>query len=231
MLFRSLEKNGYEVHLTEVDFAGSVEKRSQQLAEQVRKIAGAVKVDIIAHSMGGLDARHMIVDIPGMADKVASLTTIGTPHLGSPVADAVAAGDPGAIKLLKPIFDLTGIRDLTTESCEKFNARAKLSEGNNAVVYRAYAASEEAGKMVPPLAQLSALFFTTPNDGAVSVKSQLWKSSLPASDGIGKPVGQLDFGVPADHLNELGWWDPLESSGWELIFGAPAAAQIGRAHV
>ena len=40
---------------------------------------------LIAHSMGGLDARHMIVR-EGMAERVASLTTVGTPHNGTPVA-------------------------------------------------------------------------------------------------------------------------------------------------
>jgi triacylglycerol esterase/lipase EstA (alpha/beta hydrolase family) len=40
-------------------------------------------VHIIAHSMGGLDARHLIVDIVTMADKVGTLATIGTPHLGT----------------------------------------------------------------------------------------------------------------------------------------------------
>ena len=71
------------------DFAGPVELRSGQLKLRVEEAltqTGAPKVHIIAHSMGGLDARHMIVDL-GMADKVASLTTIGTPHRGTILAD------------------------------------------------------------------------------------------------------------------------------------------------
>jgi len=37
------------------------------------------KVHLFAHSMGGLDARHMITHL-GMANRVRTLTTIGTPH-------------------------------------------------------------------------------------------------------------------------------------------------------
>lgn len=46
------------------------------------------KVNIIAHSMGGLDARYMISALGG-ANRVASLTTISTPHTGSKVANFV----------------------------------------------------------------------------------------------------------------------------------------------
>ena len=65
--------------------------RSGQLKQRVEEAlvqTGASKVHIIAHSMGGLDSRRMIVDL-GMADKVASLTTIGTPHRGTILADHV----------------------------------------------------------------------------------------------------------------------------------------------
>jgi triacylglycerol lipase len=39
--------------------------------------------------MGGMDARHAITNVPGVSARVATLVTIGTPHRGSPVADAV----------------------------------------------------------------------------------------------------------------------------------------------
>lgn len=84
-----LEANGFEVYHTSVEFAGRVDIRARQLSDQVNRIldrTGSPKVHIIAHSMGGLDARHMIVD-PDMADKVATLATIGTPHMGTTFAD------------------------------------------------------------------------------------------------------------------------------------------------
>jgi triacylglycerol lipase len=43
-------------------------------------------VNLIAHSMGGLDSRFAITSL-GYGDRVASLTTISTPHRGSRMAD------------------------------------------------------------------------------------------------------------------------------------------------
>ncbi len=52
------------------------------------------KVHLIAHSQGGVDSRILITDL-GYADRVASLTTISTPHRGTAVADLadVAPGE------------------------------------------------------------------------------------------------------------------------------------------
>src|SRR2546425_751515 len=56
-----LVKNDFEVLETSVGFASSVEIRSQQLSAQITKFLetnDSEQVHIIAHSMGGLDARH-----------------------------------------------------------------------------------------------------------------------------------------------------------------------------
>ncbi len=213
-----LEKNGLEVHHTNVSFAGSVDLRAQQLADQINQILDGKplgKVHIIAHSMGGLDARHMIVDIEGMAEKVASLTTIGTPHSGTSLADfGISEGGRRIIEILKPIINLEGFEDLTTESCRNFNRRAMNSEASNAVVYRTYASSEERDLVFLPL-QASWFLINHnegENDGLVSVKSQQWDERLIGSDGRQKTIEQFRFPIPADHLNEVGWWDLQETN-------------------
>src|SRR6267378_868339 len=69
---RHLEKQGFNVFDPNQSFAGSVDLRAEQLRERINEIVsttGSSKVNIIAHSMGGLDARHMIVD-KGMAESV-----------------------------------------------------------------------------------------------------------------------------------------------------------------
>ncbi|HLL77301.1 MAG TPA: alpha/beta fold hydrolase [Pyrinomonadaceae bacterium] len=86
-----LEAHGFEVFHADQDFAGPVALRAEQLRDRVGEVietTGAARLHIIAHSMGGLDARHMIVD-EGMSGRVASLTTIGTPHPGMVLADHV----------------------------------------------------------------------------------------------------------------------------------------------
>lgn len=68
---------------------GSIRERSVSLQQQIAATFRNERVHIIAHSMGGLDARHL-VSPNGLnrSDLVASLTTVSTPHRGSPAADA-----------------------------------------------------------------------------------------------------------------------------------------------
>ena len=213
-----LESNGFVVSHPNQAFSGSVDLRAEQLAARVNELIGntqAPKVHIIAHSMGGLDARHMIVD-KGMADRVATLTTIGTPHHGSPVADKLT-GLRGALllKMLEDVFhlDLDGVADLTRTRCELFNRRAEDSEARNSVVYQTYSAAENLSNVFAPLVPgwIIVRDAEGKNDGLVSVQSQRWVRELVASDGRRKPIVQNEFPFPADHLNEVGWWDPEES--------------------
>ncbi|HEY0405798.1 MAG TPA: alpha/beta fold hydrolase [Pyrinomonadaceae bacterium] len=205
----------FNVFRTNQDFAGSVELRAEQLRDRINEITtstGASKVHIIAHSMGGLDARHMIVD-KGMADKVASLTTIGAPHLGTILADHVINhGGVFLIEGLSRVIDLDGFADLTVAACQQFNSRAEDEEARNGVLYQTYASFEQLNQVFAPLIP-SWLFIRDHegrNDGLVPFKSQQWKSELVAHDGSRKTVLQREFPLPADHLNQVGWWDPQE---------------------
>ena len=125
------------------------------------------KFHLIAHSMGGLDCRYLIASLarrgayesePQLARKrIASLTTIGSPHRGSPIADMVldvidvpltfrsgAEELRGAWtwnKISQRIgaavgVDVTGISNLSTESMVGFNERVRDVDG---VCYQSYA--------------------------------------------------------------------------------------------
>lgn len=54
------------------------------------------KVHLIAHSQGGLDSRYLISTL-GYGDRVATLTTISTPHRGTPMADVAEVAPDGAM--------------------------------------------------------------------------------------------------------------------------------------
>ena len=61
-----------------------VAQSGEELARRLREVlreTGAEKVNIIAHSKGGLDSRWAITRL-GLAPQVASLTTVNTPHRG-----------------------------------------------------------------------------------------------------------------------------------------------------
>ncbi len=203
-----------EVFNTNVNFAGAVELRAEQLKNKVEEVlrqTGTSKVHVIAHSMGGLDARLMIVDL-NMAEQVASLTTIGTPHLGTVLADhVISQGGNLWIDFLDKALklNLEGFNDLTTAACEAFNRRAENDEAKNAVVYQTYSSFERGTDVFLPL--LPSWFFIQNNDGRndglVSARSQQWKSELVAADGTRKQIARREFPLPADHLNQVGWWD------------------------
>ncbi|MCQ5134484.1 esterase/lipase family protein, partial [Coprococcus eutactus] len=64
--------------------AASVAESGHYIADRIKQIiqeTGCGKVNLIAHSKGGLDSRYAI-SMLGMAPYVASLTTINTPHRG-----------------------------------------------------------------------------------------------------------------------------------------------------
>jgi triacylglycerol lipase len=93
----ALRADGNVVYAAHVSPYKSVPERAKELASEVdhaialcRQHAGcdASKVHIIAHSMGGLDSRYLISKL-GYGDRVASLTTISTPHRGSRIADVL----------------------------------------------------------------------------------------------------------------------------------------------
>ena len=228
-----LNQNGFpSVSNPNVEFAGSVRDRAAELKTHVEGVLdqnGADKVHIIAHSMGGLDARLMIVEL-GMAEKVASLTTIGTPHYGSPVADRLVGFGGG--KLLKTLqekalkLDINGVRSLSSEVCREFDEAARNAEAKNGVFYQVYSSYEALEEMFSPLLVTSVIVRAVEgrNDGLVSVTSQMWKSEIIADDGTRKQVPQHEFPFRADHLNQCGWWDaeetPLFSFGENWIEAA-----------
>lgn len=88
---RELEKEGYKVYIADTDGFGSIENNAEQLKKftlRVMEECDARKVNIIAHSKGGLDSKYMITHL-GMEDHVASLTTLCTPHKGSIIASKI----------------------------------------------------------------------------------------------------------------------------------------------
>ena len=73
--------------------------------------------------MGGLDSRYLISRL-GMAERVLSLTTLGTPHRGTPLADqGIKIFGRVIDELARHGIDLRGFLDLTTAACAEFNAQ------------------------------------------------------------------------------------------------------------
>ncbi len=88
---KELRLAGYKVYTAKIDGFGTLENNASQLKshiEQILKIEKTDKINIIAHSKGGLDSKYMIENMD-METRVASLTTLCTPHRGSKIADKI----------------------------------------------------------------------------------------------------------------------------------------------
>ncbi len=131
-----LIRNGAAVYYGKQQSANLVSVSAGEIAEQIKSIiaeTGAPKVNIIAHSKGGLDSRYAISKL-GMDRYVATLTTINTPHFGCEWVDNVLAKAPQSLKdfcdrrynrLFSRLGDrdphfLLGVGELTKASCERF---------------------------------------------------------------------------------------------------------------
>ncbi len=208
-----LIRRGFTVFNANLPWAKPIEHRAERLKRiiiHVLQVTGARKVHLIAHSMGGLDARHMMFndrERDRIHEKIASLTTISTPHEGSPQADLILKRARRSLHL----FGHAGrgpkvLEDLGTHACGVYNHRRDVMEFEafceRKILFQTYA-----GRHAPPGISL---FFRRShrliyglegeNDGLVSVKSAKWR------DRYFRKV--LDA---TDHLNEIGWLGPIQA--------------------
>jgi triacylglycerol lipase len=83
----NLRSDGADVYTTQVPALDSTIARGEALLPQIASIAAVHgKVNLVGHSHGGPTARYIARVRP---DQVASVTTVGSPHKGSPVADLI----------------------------------------------------------------------------------------------------------------------------------------------
>src|SRR5713226_7721880 len=183
-----LESMGVKVYSPRVPMAAAVATRAERLAELIRALPDE-RVNIVAHSMGGLDARYAIARL-GLADRVASLTTIGTPHLGTPLADLGHIFLAGFRLLFRRLVDLEAFHDLTGARMASFNCEILDAPQ---VAYASVVGCEDRAAM-NPLLWASHLYLSERaglNDGVVPVSSQRW--------------GEVVREIRADHWAQVGW--------------------------
>ena len=185
-----LEKNGAVCYYGNHNSAAAVKDSAVELRERIREIVektGCERVNIIAHSKGGLDSRCAI-SLEGMGPYVASLTTINTPHRGCEFADFLLSKIPkaqqqmvartynaAAAKLgdVDPDF-LAAVYDLTHAKCMERNEQVQDSP---LVYYQSFGS-----KLTKAVSGRFPLNFTHPlvkyfdgaNDGLVGEASFPW---------------------------------------------------------
>ena len=188
---KELETNGAVIFYGGHNSASAVKDSGRELEVKIKQVlqeTGCEKVNIIAHSKGGLDSRALIAANPSL---VASLTTINTPHRGCEFADyffhklpeaqkqALAARyNALATKLgdVNPDF-IAAVYDLTSTACAKFNEEVK---DHPDVMYQSYGSvlrKARSGKFPLNLTYNMVRHFDGENDGLVGIDSFPWGES------------------------------------------------------
>ena len=191
-----LIKNGATIFYGGQESAGNVPSCALQIKKAIVKVieaTGAEKVNIIAHSKGGLDSRYCITML-GMAPYVASLTTINTPHRGCEFAEylmnkapenlkntVAAAYNKGAKALgdTNPDF-ISAVTDLTKDGVARLNAEMAPMQSQFDGIYTQSFGSKlnhaTSGKFPLNMSYYFVKHFDGFNDGLVGEESFQWGS-------------------------------------------------------
>ncbi|MFT5874855.1 MAG: triacylglycerol lipase [Clostridium sp.] len=148
---KALTTEGADIYYGYQDCWGTIEYNASIIKNNILDVilkTGSEKVNLIAHSKGGLEARFMICEL-GMEQYIASLTTISTPHHSSKTIDKFYNYPTFLYKLIAFFVNLyfkilgdkspdfyTASRQFSTYFCEKFNTKITNSEY---IYYQSYA--------------------------------------------------------------------------------------------
>lgn len=191
-----LKKNGAVIYYGGQQSALSIEDSSKELAKKIEEIVastGCGKLNIIAHSKGGLDSRYAITHL-GCAKYVATLTTINTPHRGCIFAEALLNTVKPRIKnFIEKLYNETyyalgddspdfmaAVTDLTNSRCEEFN---KNTPDSSEVVYRSVSSKAKdfrSGRFPLNVSYPVVKKYDGDNDGLVALESAKWGESFKA---------------------------------------------------
>lgn len=187
---KQLAQNGATIFYGEHQSALSIADSAEELAARITSIVekeGCGKVNIIAHSKGGLDCRYAIAHC-GIAPYVASLTTINTPHQGcgfaeyllekvpQNVCDRIAATYNHAATVMgdtTPDF-MAAVKDLTAARCQEIMRELYLPADIYTQSVGSMLKGSTSGKFPLNFSQPLVKYFDGPNDGLVAATSFQW---------------------------------------------------------
>ncbi|ORZ28891.1 Alpha/Beta hydrolase protein [Lobosporangium transversale] len=199
----ALTEIGCVVHTAKVPPFAAIEKRAAELTKYLeRTVPQGSEVNMIGHSMGGLDCRYLISQLKSRHFKVKSLTTLGTPHRGSSFADYIMYDLVGRNRL-EAFWTVLGAVGLERGAAENLTVEYLQNEFNPKtpddpdVAYFSYGASFNPGLFSRFRFSWKVLMDREgPNDGLVSVQSAKW----------GKYIKTIPN---ADHMDLMNWVNAL----------------------
>lgn len=205
----------------------TIDIRAEQWVDvihQLKEKYGYQKFNVVAHSMAGLDMRYAITHL-GIAEDVASLTTIASPHRGTSLAEIVLTAPATIKEKLGELADWFGesiypsqksdavaaVKQLTRDYVvEVFNPETPDIEG---VSYFSYSAAVGKGTKAP----LNAIYKVQNqiiyqnegiNDSFVTVESAKWGVHLKTLDI--SHLEQIEIQVSKERKPKVeAFWDDL----------------------
>ncbi|MBA3542482.1 MAG: alpha/beta fold hydrolase [Deltaproteobacteria bacterium] len=211
---RHLGTLGCHAHAVRLPFAASVPARAKELVAAIDALPHE-RIDLIAHSLGGLDARYALARL-GLDRRVRSLVTIGTPHRGTPIADLVVGGMFDRARRIVGALGVPveALEWLSTAALAKFNAEIENVAG---VRYASVIGGIRAASTPIPLPLVPAHSYLRrvagANDGLVPMASQYWGETLAE--------------IEADHFAQVGWRVSVRRSFDALGLYAFIVARLG----
>lgn len=202
---------GFRVLFPQVSPTSGVVERAAELRDQILRWTDE-KVNLVAHSMGGLDARYVIANL-GMAERVASLTTISTPHRGTFLADWFMENFRQRLPLLLALeafgVNVDGFRDCGLDACRAFNVRTPDCPE---VRYFSYGGAVLQSRLSPALRRGWSLLTQAEgaNDGMVALESSRWGEYLGtlSADHFAQTPDAV-FVRPGEDFDALGFYSRL----------------------
>lgn len=206
---RELIKAGIRLDTPRVHPTAGVYRRAWKLAERINQKFGDQPIHLIGHSMGGLDCRLLATD-PAWAKRIISITTLGTPHVGTCLADMATNNLRLLLTGLEFIgLDVDGIHQVSTRHVDRLTADWADPPRT---VCMSIAGNPEPHQTFIGMRPTQSWIFNRegPNDGLVPMESAL---------GWGEPLSPW----PIDHLSQINWGTPrrivptLYSSYFQLM--------------
>lgn len=224
----ALEADGHRVFEADLPPFDQSSARAAILAQQIDAAlaaTGATKINIIAHSQGGVDSRYLISSL-GYGNRVASLTTISSPHRGTAIADRVMGFIPGGIDSavnagLKALnIDIAAVKvraALSAMSEKNMVAFNRANPDDSRVYYQSWAGvSSPSGVAsavdLTPCEGKILLHANTMDKLSPLLPSLVWNivghNKRDANDGVATvqsaKLGAFRGCIPADHMDEVG---------------------------
>jgi triacylglycerol lipase len=199
-----LRARGVRVFTPRIHPTAGIERRARKLAERIEGVFPGEPVHLVGHSLGGLDVRAL-ANQPEWEGRVLSITTVGSPHLGSPLAERARERFGRVYALLRQVgWDHDGFLDVLPDRARAWHDRTPS----------------------PPFVPCYHVAGDTPADDVcwpLRATHHHLARAVGANDGLVPLSSASAFGRPllvttADHLRQMNWYSgqPGQALGWRV---------------